>query len=517
MTNFSLTTIYRNAVTFTGRASNWKLGATLLLFVALGLWNLGAVAPWWDEGWTLSVARTIVERGMYARLLNGQPAASGLEAAIPVTESVALSFRLLGVGLWQGRVPGVLFGSLALGLLFILARQLYNPRVAWCALLSNVLLAGHPHINILVMARQVLGEVPMLVALLGALLCIGAMIRGRYFLILPAIFLGTLTMSIKLQVQPFWVLGLISGVASAFVLQQRRVAAMLGVILICNLVLLKPFGALLNWVAQPIFPLTPLAGLFEVTAVVTDLQHRTFNLLTVGIFGLLTVFGVFYAASTWIKARQQASCDQAALIVRAILLGIVGSWLLWFLTLALGITRYLFPAYFLGSVFAAALLHDLTDGFTIRSVAEKIKQRRLTRITWRSYVATLFVILSLSLSLVALAKYYVFASDDSAIRVANILNALPPQTRIETYETELHFLLNQPYHYPPDEANVAMIQYRMFGHQPTFEYNPLVADPDYLVVVGSGPSNLLYGQAITAGYFKLKEQIGGYQVYIRVR
>jgi hypothetical protein len=94
---------------------------------------------------------------------------------------------------------------------------------------------------------------------------------------------------------------------------------------------------------------------------------------------------------------------------------------------------------------------------------------------------------------------------------------MPPQTHIETYETELHFLLNQPYHYPPDEANVALIQYKMLGQQPTFEYDPLSANPDDLVIVGSGPSSLLYGQAITDGHFQLKEQIGAYQVYTRVR
>ena len=54
--------------------------APFLVFGALllaALWNLGASAPWWDEGWTLSVARNLAEHGLYARLLDGAPAPIG--------------------------------------------------------------------------------------------------------------------------------------------------------------------------------------------------------------------------------------------------------------------------------------------------------------------------------------------------------------------------------------------------------------------------------------------------------
>jgi len=53
--------------------------ATLL--VLLGIWNLAGPGMWWDEGWTLSVARNWIERGHYGRLLDGQLAPPGLEAA----------------------------------------------------------------------------------------------------------------------------------------------------------------------------------------------------------------------------------------------------------------------------------------------------------------------------------------------------------------------------------------------------------------------------------------------------
>ena len=97
-----------------------------LALLAAALWNLSGPPMWWDEGWTLSVARNWVERGHYGRLMLGQLFPNGLEASFPVTASVALSFRLFGVGLWQGRLPGVLFTVGAILLMYDLARRLYN-------------------------------------------------------------------------------------------------------------------------------------------------------------------------------------------------------------------------------------------------------------------------------------------------------------------------------------------------------------------------------------------------------
>src|SRR3954453_16311281 len=89
-------------------AVNYRRGATSTLFAVLailvGIWNIGGPGVWWDEGWTMSVARNLAERGHYGRLLDGQLAPPGLEAAFPVTAPIALCFELFGVGIWQGRL-----------------------------------------------------------------------------------------------------------------------------------------------------------------------------------------------------------------------------------------------------------------------------------------------------------------------------------------------------------------------------------------------------------------------------
>lgn len=164
-------------------------------FIALGLlvagmWNLGGRAVWWDEGWTLSVARNWVDRGHYGRLLDGQLAPPGLQAAFPVTVPIALFMRLLGAGIWQGRVFGVLCMLAAFVLIYYLALRLYSRSVALCTIAVLLLTPMHPLMHALPMGRQVIAELPMLCYLLGAHVCLLLALRRSRWLLLPALLIG---------------------------------------------------------------------------------------------------------------------------------------------------------------------------------------------------------------------------------------------------------------------------------------------------------------------------------------
>src|SRR5690242_14234551 len=123
--SFTDTTVHLRIAAKLGWQRAWvAIGFLALLF--LGLWNLSGPGVWWDEGWTMSVARNLAERGHYGRLLDGQLAPPGLEAAFPVTLPIALVFKLFGVGIWQGRLFGVLCTVAALALMYYLALRLYS-------------------------------------------------------------------------------------------------------------------------------------------------------------------------------------------------------------------------------------------------------------------------------------------------------------------------------------------------------------------------------------------------------
>jgi hypothetical protein len=117
--------------------------------------------------------------------------------------------------------------------------------------------------------------------------------------------------------------------------------------------------------------------------------------------------------------------------------------------------------------------------------------------------------------MLSLAKAYT-TSDRSAQRIAAWLNARPPGSRVETYESELHFLLNQPYTFPPDQLHVALgKRYLQVDPQARVEYDPLANDPDFLVIGRFGHD--LYIPVLATGQFRLVAREGIYRLYARVR
>ncbi|KPV51696.1 hypothetical protein SE17_19750, partial [Kouleothrix aurantiaca] len=374
-----------------------------LLLTTVAFWKLDGANPWWDEGWTLSVARTWVERGFYGRLLDGQLAPPGLEAAFPTTGLVALSFRLFGVGLWQGRLPIVLCMLAALALLCWLAGEFYNSKVAWATLFIALLTPVHPLLNPLLIGRQVIAEMPMLAFLLagyaGLLLSLK---RSPWWAIATAIF-WAIAVSTKLQAVPFWAISVLAPLLLCLWQRRWRTSA-----LIAGTIAGSVLGAYLlplfqqSLLADRTLPPAALPDLFSVTAFVPALDVRLFALQTTGTDGLLACLGLAYA--TWrLGWRDRLQLDSAAAIVRCSLLAFAGSWMLWFAGLSVGWERYLFPATFAAGVFAAALLADLTNGFALRTSIQQlglsVRHLGLMRSGASSFAAVLLVFATLPLGL----------------------------------------------------------------------------------------------------------------------
>lgn len=79
---------------------------------------------------------------------------------------------------------------------------------------------------------------------------------------------------------------------------------------------------------------------------------------------------------------------------------------------------------------------------------------------------------------------------------------------IETYESELFFLLDRRYHYPPDQVHVELIRREDLGESRVIDYDPLSADPDYLVVGGWCRYYKCYDSVLTNGVFRLVKTFG---------
>jgi hypothetical protein len=496
----------------------------LLIGLALtvaGFWNLNRPMVWWDEGWTLSVARTWVERGHYGRLLDGQLVAPGLEAAFTVTGPIALIMNLFGVGIWQGRVFGVLCMLAAFGLLYYLALRLYNRSVALGMLAVLLLTSMHPMMHPLLMGRQVLAEMPMLCYLLGGYVCLLLTLRRSAWFLLPAILLGGVGLTSKLQAIPFWYLSLLIPLGAALLNRRWRVAIAFVILLGGSSGVAQIVPAVQQWILQDhTQPTQRLAGIFEVTAFVPLLVARQRALFHLLAFGWPVLLGVCYALWRWWRGRAEPAHDQAVEMIRLALLTFAASWIGWFALLSVGWPRYLFPAIFVGSMFTAALLYEATGGFNVRPLLARastaLRHRRFDREHGQALLVVLFIAATVPLTMVTVYRGYAVETSDSLARAAQFLNTQTPSSAlIETYEAELHFLLQRGYHYPPDQLHVELTRRAYLDQNAPIEYNPLAANPDYLVVGRIGRTWWLYNPALP--HFRLVADDGEYTIYERVR
>jgi hypothetical protein len=510
--------------------THWGIAlGTLLVFMlfVLGAINLESYPPlWWDEGWTLCVARTWVELGHYGCLLAGEPAPPGLTAAFPVVAPVALSFRWMGVGIWQGRFVGLFFTVGALALLYYLAKQLYNRPVAIGALVILLLMplapaTGQPHFAFA--GKQVLGEAPTLFYLLAGYVCFLLTLRKTPLFLPLAVGLWGVALKTKGQVPPFWIASLVIPLAVTLIKHHWRSAGLLAVGLIGSL------GAsqLLLWGQHLLLrgrtlPPTSVSGLNEVSAIAPYTFVRLAAFQAVLYFALPTLLGLWYATHKWLHSYRQSDSEDGLAMLRLMLLTLAGSWLVWYVLLSAGYVRYLVPPTFVGSIFAAALLYELTDRFSLASTVQRSGQAlRHLRINWQNAGALLaiaLVTMVLTLNLRTLAQFYLDSADTSVLQVAHFFNTqTETDTLIETYDSELFFLLDRPYHYPPDQIHVELMRRVVLGQDVPIEYDPLAADPDYLVV---GPFVRIWGlyqPAQASDAFRLLRTYGDYRIYERVR
>ncbi|MBI1880033.1 MAG: glycosyltransferase family 39 protein [Chloroflexi bacterium] len=295
--------------------------ALLIVFI-IGAIDLEGRPPLsWDEGWTLCVARNWIVLGHYGCLLSGQPAPPTLAGHFPVVAPVALSFRLFGIGIWQGRVVGLLLTAGALVLLYYFTAKLYNRSVAVGALVILLLLPVMWELHPVIIGRQVLGEMPMLFYLLAGYTCF-LLTQQKPLLFMPlALGFWGIALMAKAQVAPFWAASLIAPLTVMLFKRRWRSASWLVVGL---------FGSwgvsrMLTWgiqllLAEHRLPTAPLSGLIDVTAFVPVISVRLSILRYTLTFGLPTLLGLGYALRRWMLSQRTSDPENISNIVRLMLL-----------------------------------------------------------------------------------------------------------------------------------------------------------------------------------------------------
>lgn len=495
----------------------------LFLFVfGSGLIHIESFPPlWFDEGWTVCVARTWVELGHYGCLLRGEPAPPSLAAHFPVVASVAVSFSLFGVGVWQTRLVGLLYTFCAFLLLYALARRLYGRTVAIAALVLLIMVPLKWSIHPLYIGRQVLGEMPLLCFLLAGYLCF---LRSSHRLLWQAAAAGcwALAWMTKAQVAPF----LVVSIAGTMVVMSLRgywsIVGRLAIALIGSWGGSRLLVYAKDWLlAGHTMPHPPVDGMAEAIALVFVPSIRLETIYYLFVSWPEYPLGLAYAA--WCLRRTSCSggTDSAEQTVKSMLLLLAGSWLSWFAFLCAGEPRYALPGLFLAAPFTAVLFHDFTRGFDVayvtRALTGLLHGRRVTKQGIRAVVV---VLLLLMMGWVAVQERYAFRAredDRDLFAVTDYLNtATAPKALIETYDSELFLFLHRPYTYAPPRVLVEIIR-REQGQSAAVTYDPLESRPDYLVVGEYGRWAGFYKPLIAQDRVRLVTSIGRYQIYEPLR
>ena len=481
--------------------------------------NIESVPPLWsDEGWTMSVARNWVELGHYGRLKDGALAPRGLEGGSPVVASVALSFLLFDVGVHQARLVFVVYTLAALAALYYLAQRFYNRAVALGTLGVLIFLSAHVDIHPFIMGRQVLGEVPAILFLLLGYACFLFAGEKSIWFILASILFWSIALITKAQVQPFWVISLAMPLMVTLCRRNWRAASLLGAGLVGAYLLSLAWLQFIAGIQSIHRP--SLTGLTQVIALALNKHSRLAALLETYLFGLPTLLGLCWAL--WSLLRKSNYFESHLEVVRLSLFVLAGSWFAWYVFLSIGWPRYMCPSVFLGSIFVAAMLFEWTDRFnlvaTLQHATGGLKDFRFNRSRLYALAAVILVAMSLARTGTILYGAYGVTSDNSVMEVARFLNTrTPPGALIETYESELFVFLKRRYHYPPDQIAVELIRKNSFGERVIIDYDPLAADPDFLVI---GPTNRFwdfYDPYLKTGAFRLLQSYSRYDIYERVR
>ncbi len=491
----------------------------LLLAVSLPalLLRLGSFpAPWHDEGSRTNAARTLAERGVF-----GTYTSTGLRPFDPYVTSgpadvlaVAASFKLLGTGLVQARLAILPFALLAVLSLFGVANYAYGAKFG---LITALMVLGAPAfegVSLLLLGRQVLGEVPSLALVLAGLYLWFRTWTGKSHWLVSilaglAIGLGLLSKtSIGLALLP--ALGLVAVgrwwiQRSHWFQQLAPIGLSVGVLAVWRLL------EYLN---------TPPAIYAENVATLADAVRTLIlikpgwgtpsagELLLTGIMLLGACGGAWRMFGAGRSLRLATDAQWAELTLALI----AGSYAVWYGLLSIGWPRYAF----FGAVIGLLLVTRSGLGL-LQFVYHKVTP------AGPAGSPKLFYLSMAAIALVAVGvnTWPILANpgDDGAEQVARFVDTqIPQQAVIETWAWELDTLTGHWQFHHPAAAYEYLADRQWFIEHTGFNlnYDLLKPNPDFLITDAFSDWTGIYDAQIVQQHFVLVAEYGSYRIYERI-
>jgi hypothetical protein len=493
-------------------------GRLVAILILLGVsvpsltWRLSTCPPpWFDEGLRTNLARTVVERGVY-----GTATVEGIHAFDPATSTgpadiglIAASFRLFGIGTVQARAPIALFGIVGILFLYLLAAWLWGERAALVVALVALAMPRLQHVNLIAMARQVMGETPSMALGFASLwLLFRSWEGGRLW---SAGLAGAAAMLAFYSKGQEAITGLLPAIAVAEWARSRRhgfewprLASLCGGAAVVGGV----------WWGVQLASTTPELRR-ENLDIIRDQVWTQFLILgprafIAGTWRVFAVLAAAFALGAALLARRwqplhAAPPQQFALLG---LLAGLGTTAVWYIGLSTGWARYAYFGLALGGLFLGQTGYEMLSWLRRRWPAAK---RRL----YPAAVVSLAIsALAVNLSLLRTCPETPFARE-----MAERIRALvAPDEVVESSEWEVDALSGHwNYHHPTQRETTQAIAHFTAGRRPELSYDALAADPDYLLAGTFSGYCRLYDADMVKAHFQLVETIGPYRLWRRDR
>jgi 4-amino-4-deoxy-L-arabinose transferase-like glycosyltransferase len=497
------------------RPARW---AALLLAIVLVLQVTGLdryPAVWFDEGFRFNAARVLADEGAF-----GSRSAAGIipfDAALtsgPLEVSlVAASFSALGLGVTQGRLPFVVLTLLALLLVYAIGVEAFAPTAAIFMVLTVAAAPPIGDLGVLRVGRQALSETPAMAMVLLGLWC---WVRSWDRASAGWAWAAGLCFGVGLLSKSQFAIALVPAVALVAAGRydwrldtvSRAAAPMAGI-----MVVLAGWWALGRWSSDPAIADANLQLLQQGVAanIVTGLWGAALDRGAV----LVAVICLFGVAWTLLGARFDWWARQwTAGFWLAVFLGLVALFnTIWFALFSIGWRRYAYIGYVATLMLAGLLLWRLLAWAERRLLAAG--RPSMARVIAPA-VASLLVLMMVT---GAAAPLWRGDGSDNAAMMSRFIEAHVPRSAvIETWEWELSGLGRHTAFHFPDQRYVYLVTAQQ-GRQLAFDlpYDPLVADPDYLVTGPFSALTGLYRQEVVDRHFSPVAEYPPYVLYARQR
>ncbi|MCB9454513.1 MAG: glycosyltransferase family 39 protein [Anaerolineaceae bacterium] len=491
------------------------------LIILIGL-TLGATlvhldtypASWLDEGFTLNAAVTLVETGQYGTLSyqGVKLFDASISSGSPLVLPIALSVSLLGNGLVQARLIVVLCTIVTVVCLYFLSERLYGGQIALWITTFVLAFPTLSDVGLLLLGRQILGEVP---AFMFGLIAILLWLRDWssetvVFALASGLFagLGFLT---KFQVIiPFLPAVIFIAILRAI---QRK-----GHLLRLLLPVIGAVGVYLAWIVFT-QALSPADVRWENSVIsVSGIQIHFFtnlrgSTLSRGMYIILAI--PLIGLGDWFRRAYKvvgtvAPDERDKHWLEATLAVYVGFSVIWVYIFSIGWPRYIFGALMISLLLVGRTLYGLLFAAVCKwSIPEKVAKR--------VYIISLgaLLIFGFFTNVLPTLTYDEPAYDE--MMIAYIDQRVDRSAVVETWEWQITGRgLHRNYHMPHQLVMWKTLRQRSENQSYAFNYDLLQASPDYLLIGPFASWVGIYDTPEREANFEMEIQFGTYALMRRV-